>query len=116
MTVRSLAGAGATFIHDRHDRLDYQFNFATSFLAASETITAYELIVSTHVEVVDEVPGDVDDVTVENDDETDGLVVFWVDGVADAVEDGELVTITCRITTSAGREKDEVIGLYITGT
>jgi hypothetical protein len=76
---------------DPDERLDFAFDWATSFLAEDETITSYAVTAPAGI-------------VIDTDSETAGVVTVWLTGGTVDVS----YPILCRVTTSTGRIKDEV--------
>lgn len=85
---------GKSFIKDADSTLDYVFDW--SEWLGTNTISSYEVIVP-------------EGLTKESDSQADGKVTVWLSGGAC----GERYTVTCRITTSAGRIEDRSMVLQI---
>lgn len=74
-----------TWIKDPDAVLDYQFPW-TSWLGSGETITSHTVTVT-------------DGITLDSDDEADGVVTLWLSGGTA----GTRYAVACRITTNQGR-------------
>ena len=84
---------------DPDDILDYAFDWAT-WLATSETIASYTLTVPT---------GLTEGSGATATSESSGVITYWISGGTA----GQSYTIGCKITTSAGRVKEESMTLRI---
>lgn len=85
----------SAFIKDPQATLDYVVNWA-SWLADSETITAATVTASTGI-------------TVNSSSHDDDTVTFWLSGGTDGTD----YTVTCHVTTSAGRQDDRTTRIRV---
>lgn len=77
--------------------LDVAFDWS-DWLTESETISSFTVTATTGVTI-----------TTPSPDETDGLITAWVtDGTP-----GSRPSVTCHVTTSAGRQDDRTIRLVV---
>lgn len=83
------------YMLDPNANLDFSFDW-TAWLATNETITA---------QTVTATPG----ATVNTVSQTAGIVTYWLT----AGNNGSTVTVTCHITTSAGRQDDRSVSVVV---
>lgn len=86
----------STFRKDPDAVLDYPFDWATDWLADSETISTHTVTATTGI-------------TVDSDSETGGVVTVWLSGG----EAGTTYTVACKIVTNQGRIDERTITVRV---